>query len=78
MNVREKLIANGVANLKEFGYAHCNETNILTVPIFKAFFEEMLQENLGQNPQIDIEINKLLAEIEVENSNGAENGKEEV
>ena len=66
MNIREKLIANGVKNLKEFGYPDCNETNILTVSIFKAFFEDMLQENLGQNPQIDIEINKLLAEIKGE------------
>ena len=62
MNMREKLIANGVENLKEFGYPDCNETNILTVSIFKAFFENMLQENLGQNPQIDTEIHKLLSE----------------
>ena len=63
MNIRQKLIVKGVDNLKEFGYPNCNETNILTTPIFKALFESMLLENLGQDPQIDTEIHKLWAEI---------------
>lgn len=42
--MREKLIAAGVRNLKEFGYPAVNEKNILTDMIYSEFFRQMLEE----------------------------------
>ena len=42
--MRELLIKNGVANLKKFGYPSVNADNILTDPIFSAFFRGNLEE----------------------------------
>lgn len=61
--MREKLIANGVKNLKEFGYPEVNETNILTDVIYSAFFKNMLQDNFGHSSEIDKVINELLTEL---------------
>lgn len=61
MSIRDKLIAAGVKNLKEFGYPSVNAENILTDKIFKEFFVRMLDENLGHG--FDNEINALIAEI---------------
>lgn len=58
--VRQKLIAAGVRNLREFGYPSVNETNILTDMIFRPFFVSMLRDNLGHG--FDNEINALLTE----------------
>lgn len=60
--IREKLIAAGVKNLKEFGYPSCDTKNILTDDIYKEFFRSMLKDNLGSG--FDKEINQLLEEIE--------------
>jgi hypothetical protein len=42
--VREKLIASGVRSLREFGYPTASEENILTDPLFSAFFKSQLEE----------------------------------
>jgi hypothetical protein len=62
MTIRETLIKNGVKNLREFGYPSCDENNIMKVEIFKAFFEAMLEENLGKG--FDKDINALLKELQ--------------
>jgi hypothetical protein len=61
--MRDKLIAAGVKNLKEFGYPTCDSKNILTDQIFKAFFTQMLKENKGLRGDIDETIDKLLSEL---------------
>lgn len=62
--VREKLIAAGVKNLKEFGYPAVTPENILTDYIYRAFFKSMLKENRGvAGEAVDSVIDKLLAEI---------------
>lgn len=61
-NLDDKIIAQGVANLKEFGYPDCNAENILTDRIYSAFFKSILEDNLGKG--YDGHINGLLAKIE--------------
>lgn len=46
MTIREKVIAAGVKNLKEFGYPDVNEHNILTDEVYSQFFESMLRDNI--------------------------------
>lgn len=60
-SIRQHLISAGVKNLREFGYPDCDEENILTDQIYKAFFISMLKDNLGQG--VDAEINALLKEL---------------
>ena len=48
-------------NLKEFGYPNASKDNILTDPIYSAFFKSMLEDNLGKGA--DEAINQLLSEI---------------
>lgn len=43
--IREKLIAAGVRNLKEFGYPDVTPENILTDFIYSRFFDSMLEEH---------------------------------
>jgi hypothetical protein len=59
--VREKLIKAGVRNLKEFGYEHVDDKNILTDVVYSQFFLSMLKDNLGHG--FDSEINHLIQEI---------------
>lgn len=59
--VRAKLIAAGVRNLKEFGYPSVTAENILTDSVFSQLFKSMLKDNLGKG--YDAEIGGLLAEI---------------
>lgn len=61
MMVREKLIAAGVRNLKEYGYPNVDTDNILTDPIYSAFFASMLADNLGHG--VDAEIKALQQEL---------------
>lgn len=61
--MKEKIIQNGVKNLKEFGYPHVNEQNILTDIIYSAFFKNMLEENKGQNSMIDEVLDELIDQI---------------
>ncbi len=60
LGIRSKLISAGVKNLREFGYPSCDDKNILTDQIFKAFFVSMLRDNLGKG--YDAEIKSLLKE----------------
>lgn len=60
-DIRNKLIAAGVRNLKEYGYPSVNADNILTDPIYAGFFKSMLDDNLGNG--FDAEINALLSEM---------------
>jgi len=60
LGIRSKLVSAGVKNLREFGYPHCDDKNILTDEIYKAFFVSMLRDNLGKG--YDTDINALLKE----------------
>lgn len=60
--MRNKLIANGVKNLKEYGYPDCNKDNILTDEIYKGFFVSMLKDNKGVQQNLDKTIDGLLKE----------------
>ena len=62
-DIRKKLIAAAVKNLKAFGYPKVDEFNIFTDQIYKAFFRSMLEENLGNGATIDNEINQLLKDV---------------
>lgn len=59
--IRSKLIAAGVKNLKEFGYTEVNADNILTDLIYGGFFLSMLRDNLGHG--FDKQINELIDEV---------------
>ena len=63
--IREKIIAAGVRSLQQFGYPDCNNENIMTDKVFKAFFESQLQELIsGRSSRIIKEASKeLLAEL---------------
>ena len=61
--MKDKLIAAGVKNLKEFGYPGVNSGNILTDSTYKAFFKKMLEENKGQRADVDKAIEDLLRQI---------------
>ncbi len=67
MNIRSKLIENGVKNLQEYGYPACDKDSILTDQIYSAFFASMLKDNIGAaNDETDLVISELLAEIETD------------
>lgn len=59
--MEQKIIEQGVKNLKEYGYSDVNSKNILTDNIFSAFFLSMLEDNLGKGQ--DEVINKLINQI---------------
>ena len=40
--MRDKLIRAGARNLREYGYPDASTDNILTFPVFAAFFLEIL------------------------------------
>jgi len=61
--VREHLLKAGVKNLKEFGYPGVTTENILTDELYKEFFKEMLEDNLGNGSQYDEVINDLISII---------------
>lgn len=61
--MRDKLIEQGVKNLKEFGYPDVDAENILTDQIYSAFFREMLKENKGYSTSIDKDIDAILADL---------------
>lgn len=60
-SIKSQLIKNGVSNLKQFGYPHCNEGNILTDEVYSAFFAEMLKSNKGVRADVDSVIDDLLS-----------------
>jgi len=61
--IREQLLKAGAKNLRDFGYPDVTEKNIMDSMITRAFFDSMLDENLGKNPQIDPVILQLKEEI---------------
>jgi len=64
MSIRDKLIAAGVMNLREFGYPSCDEKNILTDMVFSRFFVSMLKDNKGRaGAEVDSVIDSLLKEL---------------
>lgn len=60
--VQKKLIAAGVKNLKEFGYEHVDEKNILTDMVYSQFFLGMLNDNMGHGFDSDIKAVKAMIE----------------
>jgi len=58
--MKDKLIAAGVKNLKEFGYPSCNKDNILTDMIYSQFFLSMLKDNKGHGKELDKAIDELI------------------
>ena len=63
MTTREILIANGVRNLKEFGYPGVTKENILTDPIYREFFIGNL-EGWSSHPKVAADVYLLLKELE--------------
>ena len=58
--MKDKLIAAGVQNLRNYGYPRCNKDNILTDQIYKEFFISMLKDNKGYGSLSDKAIDELL------------------
>lgn len=61
--IRDKIIQNGVNNLREFGYENVNSENILTDEVYKLFFKSMLEDNLGYSESSDLVVKDLINEI---------------
>ncbi len=61
--IQNKIINNGIKNMKEFGYPSVNIENIFTDLVYAQMFQSMLKENLGQG--FDDEINVLLSRIKI-------------
>ena len=64
MKVRDTLIHAGARNLREYGYLDASADNILTVPVFAAFFRSMLESNLGHGDEADRITRDLIDEID--------------
>lgn len=65
MTLREKLLHDGVKNLKEFGYPTVTTENILTDQVYSSLFKHMLLERKEESPLASVheECDLLLAEI---------------
>jgi hypothetical protein len=61
--IKDKIIINGVQNLKEFGYKNVNTENILTDEVYSIMFLKMLEDNLGSSKLVDKVINELITSI---------------
>lgn len=63
--IKERIIENGVDNLKEFGYPTVDQNNILTDRIFARFFLSMLNDKVNQvnNKDVTDVIEQLKAEV---------------
>ena len=64
--MRDRLIAAGIRNLREFGYPDVNATNILTDMIYSKMFLGMLKETLKNtiNGRVVWACDDLIDEIE--------------
>jgi hypothetical protein len=62
--IANKLIENGVKNLKEYGYPNVDADNIFTDMIYSAFFSKMLKEALGNG--LDEEVTFLIDKIKTD------------
>jgi hypothetical protein len=66
IGTRDFIIASSVRALKEFGYSTVSEDNILTDPIFSAFFKSHLQDaldDLERAPVLSKKVDALKSEI---------------
>jgi len=54
-SIQKKLIADGVDNVKGFGYPSCDKTNILTDIIYSKFLLYMLKKKRGRGFDKDID-----------------------
>lgn len=63
VKIRDKLIENGVNNLISFWYTNVTKDNILTDEVYKEFFLEMINSNLGNNKLVDEVLISLKKEI---------------
>lgn len=61
--IREKLIKDGVKDLRKWIFPHVNEKNIFTDLTYSYYFEIFLKRNKGLNKDIDAVINKLLFDV---------------
>jgi hypothetical protein len=59
--MRDKLIAAGVKNLREFGYPQCTKDNVLTDMIYRRFFLSMLKDQGPQPKAVQDAIDGLIA-----------------
>lgn len=59
---RATLIRGGVNSLGKFGYPDVRPENILTDPIYSAFFKSMLEDSLGHDADLDAVIQELIGE----------------
>jgi hypothetical protein len=64
--IRDSLLAQGVANLKEFGFVSANNENILTDIGFKQFFIGMLTDEVNRTDNANIEAVKQELIIELQ------------
>jgi hypothetical protein len=62
--IREHLLNAGVNNLIEFGYPEVTTETILTDEVYRMFFKSMLEDNLGNEKQVDVIINQILSEMD--------------
>ena len=51
--IREHLLKAGVKNLKEFGYPEITTETILTDEVYNDFFKSMMEDNKGNDKQLD-------------------------
>jgi len=64
--IKQKLIENGVKNLKAFGYDKVDKDNIFTDLIYSQMFKSMLEDNKGHRDDIDNAIDNLLTKIKTD------------
>lgn len=62
--IGEMLLKAGVRTLKEFGYPDVTTENIVTDPIYKAFFIPMLEDSKNNNVQMNRVIDAILKTLE--------------
>lgn len=60
--IKEKLIANGVKNLHEFGYLNADKETIITDVVYAAFFNNMLKDNKGKST-VGYSVSGLMSQI---------------
>lgn len=64
-DIRKKIIAAGVKNLRAYGYPSVTADNILTDHIYKGFFRSMLSDNKGKaGDAVDRVLDELLKEAQ--------------
>lgn len=67
--IKDELIKQMVNRLRRFGFVHVNEENIITDEVYSLYFSKILNEKLGENAELDMEINQLLTAMNPKNKN---------